>query len=135
MSTTTGDSVFDDTLNQALAVQLQQSPYLDVSDHLMGRSPDQPIVGEIARDLCERQDSKAMLTGSIAKLAIGVLFQPERDRCNTGEVLAEEQAAKKEDVLKVLLGNEAITIRGKLGIACLGAELRNSSGRERPHRH
>jgi len=120
----TGDTVFDDTLKQALAVLLQQSPYLKIpSDRkvattlrLMGRSPDQPIVGEVARDLCERVGSKAMLTGSIAKLANQYILSLKAINCNTGEVLAEEQAqaAKKEDVL-IVLGNEATTIRGKLG--------------------
>jgi hypothetical protein len=70
----TGDTVFDETLKQALAVQLQQSPYLKIlSDRkvattlrLMGRSPDQPIAGEIARELCERVGSNALLRDSKA---------------------------------------------------------------------
>ena len=68
----TGDPVFDETLKQALAVDLSQSPFLNiVSDRqmvatlrMMGRSPDQPATGEVAREICQRVQSKAMLAGS-----------------------------------------------------------------------
>src|SRR3989442_12143117 len=70
---TTGDAVFDGTLKQALAVQLGQSPFLNIfSDErvretlrYMGRSPDERVTNQVAREICERQGIKAMLTGSI----------------------------------------------------------------------
>jgi DNA-binding winged helix-turn-helix (wHTH) protein len=72
----TGDPVSDDTLKQALAMNLGQSPFLNIlSDRkvaatlrLMGRSPDQPVTGELARELCQRVGSKAVLAGSISTL-------------------------------------------------------------------
>ena len=70
---TTGDAVFDGTLKQALAVQLEQSPYLNVLPEsriqaalrLMGRSPDERVTSDVAREICVREGVKAMLTGSI----------------------------------------------------------------------
>ena len=72
----TGDAVFDDTLKQGLSVQLEQSPFLDlVSDRkvnatlkLMGRHAGDHLTPEVAREVCQRTGSKAMLTGSIAEL-------------------------------------------------------------------
>src|SRR5579859_7207292 len=73
---TTGDAMFDATLKQALAVQLEQSPYLTIlSDQrlrsalrFMGRSPDERVSNALAREVCEREGFKAMLSGSIATL-------------------------------------------------------------------
>ena len=73
---TTGDAVFDGTLKKALAVDLEQSPYLNVLSNqsvatmlkLMGREPDHRVTGEFARELCQRLGSKAMLAGVIANL-------------------------------------------------------------------
>src|SRR5207245_3870566 len=73
---TTGDSVFDGTLKQALAVQLEQSPYLNVTPEprirealrFMGRSSDERVTGEVGREICEREGIKAMLTGSMSSL-------------------------------------------------------------------
>src|SRR5207247_4813921 len=72
----TGDPVFDGTLKQALAVQLEQSPYLNVTPEsrirealkFMGRSSDERLTTDVAREICLRQNIKAMLTGSIASL-------------------------------------------------------------------
>ena len=73
---TTGETVFDGTLRQALAVQLEQSPYLHViADQrvqrvlrLMGRSPDERLTNALARDVCEREGVKAMISGSVSSL-------------------------------------------------------------------
>src|SRR5207302_11103959 len=69
---TTGDGVFDGTLKQALAVQLEQSPYLNILPQsriqqalrFMGRSPDERVTSDVAREICVRDGVKAMLTGS-----------------------------------------------------------------------
>src|SRR6185312_6896397 len=73
---TTGDPVFDGTLKQALAVQLEQSPYLNIVPdqtvrkalRFMGRAPDERVTGSVAREICERENISAMLGGSIAAL-------------------------------------------------------------------
>jgi eukaryotic-like serine/threonine-protein kinase len=72
----TGDAVFDDALKQALAVQLGQSPFLNIlSDrkaeetlHLMGRPSTERITRDVARELCIRTGSKAIVLGSISNL-------------------------------------------------------------------
>jgi serine/threonine protein kinase/Tfp pilus assembly protein PilF len=121
---TTGDSVFDDTLKQGLSVQLEQSPFLAlVSERrvnetlkLMGRPAGERLTPEVTREVCQRTGSKAMLTGSIAKLGSQYVIGLKALNCNTGDVLAEaqEQAASKEAVLKAL-DAAAISSRSKLG--------------------
>jgi DNA-binding winged helix-turn-helix (wHTH) protein/tetratricopeptide (TPR) repeat protein len=111
-SNTTGDSVFDGTLRQGLAVQLEQSPFLSlISDEriqqmlrLMGKPVDARLTPEIAREICERTASAAVLDGSIASLGSQYVLGLRAEDCRTGDVLAEEQvqAAKKEDVLNAL---------------------------------
>jgi len=120
----TGDAVFDDTLKQALAVDLGQSPFLNVlSDRkvaatlrLMGRSPDQPVTGQIAPELCQRVGSKAMLSGTISALGNEYVIGLNAINCATGETLVKQQveAHGKENVLKAL-GDAATGMRGKLG--------------------
>jgi serine/threonine protein kinase/tetratricopeptide (TPR) repeat protein len=120
----TGDGVFDDTLKQGLSVQLEQSPFLDlVSDNkvnqtlgMMGRPAGDHLTREVAREVCQRTGSKAMLTGSIAGLGSQYVIGLKAINCNSGDVLAEaqEQAAGKEGVLKAL-DVAAISLRSKLG--------------------
>ena len=120
----TGDPVFDDTLKQGLAVQLEQSPFLDlVSDRkvnatlkLMGRPAGDRLTPEITREVCLRTGSQAMLTGSIAELGSQYVVGLKALNCNTGDVLAEaqEQAAGKEAVLKAL-DRAAVSLRSQLG--------------------
>ncbi len=109
---TTGDAVFDGTLRQGLAVQLQQSPFLSlISDQriqptlrLMGQPADARLTPEIARQVCERTGSAAVLEGSIASLGSQYVLGLRAKNCRTGDVLDEEQAqaARKEDVLNAL---------------------------------
>jgi len=120
----TGDAVFDDTLKQGLSVQLEQSPFLalvserrvDETLKLMGRSPDERLTANVTREVCQRTGSKAMLTGSIARLGSQYVIGLKAVNCNTGDVLAEaqEQAAGKETVLKAL-DAAAVSLRSKLG--------------------
>ena len=97
---TTGDEVFDETLRRGLAVQLEQSPFLSlVSDQrirktvgLMGRPVDARLTPEIAREVCERTGSAAVLEGSIATLGTQYALGLRASNCRTGDVLDEEQA-------------------------------------------
>jgi len=120
----TGDPVFDDALKQALAVQLGQSPFLNIlSDrrveetlHLMGRSSTEKTTRDVARELCIRTGSKAFLVGSISKLGEQYVVGVDAVGCSTGDTLAKEQevAGTKGDVLNAL-GKAASSLRGKLG--------------------
>ena len=108
----TGDAMFDETLRQGLAIQLRQSPYLSlISDQriahtlrLMGQRADARLTPELARGLCERTGSAAILEGSIAPLGSQYVLTLQAKSCRTGDVLDQEQvqAAKKEDVLSAL---------------------------------
>jgi serine/threonine protein kinase/tetratricopeptide (TPR) repeat protein len=108
----TGDPVFDETLRQGLAVQLQQSPFLSlVSDDriertlaLMQQPPDARLTPEVAQGVCVRTASAAVLEGSIAALGSQYVLGLRAKHCTTGDILADEQAqaARKEDVLSTL---------------------------------
>ena len=121
---TTGDAVFDGALKQALAVQLGQSPFLNIlSDRkvgetlrLMGRQPSDRITQDVARELCVRTGSKAILLGSISNLGGQYVIGVDAIGCSSGDTLAKEQeeAGSKQDVLKAL-GKAASSLRGKLG--------------------
>jgi serine/threonine protein kinase/tetratricopeptide (TPR) repeat protein len=123
-SNKTGDPIFDDTLRQGLAAQLQQSPFLSlVSDQriqqtlrLMGRPPDAKLSPAIIADLCQRAGSKAYLSGSISNLGTQYVIGVNAVNCQTGDYLAQEQvtANGKENVLKAL-GEASTKLREKLG--------------------
>ena len=111
-SNSTGDSVFEGTLRQGMAVQLEQSPFLSlVSDariertlRLMGRPSDTRLTPELALEICERTGGAAVLEGSIARLGNQYVLALRAKNCRTGDVLDDEQAqaVKKEDVLNAL---------------------------------
>src|SRR3989454_674240 len=121
---TTGDPVFDGTLKQALAVQLEQSPFLNVfpqervRDTLryMGRSSDERLTPDLARQVCQREGIKAVLNGSIATIGSQYVVGVDAINCQTGDTLAREQIEvdKKEQVLGAV-GKAASSLRGKLG--------------------
>ena len=121
---TTGDPVFDDTLKQAIAVELGQSPFLNIlSDarmrttlKLMAKPRDTKLTPEVARDLCQRADAKAYVSGAIASLGSQYVIGLEAVNCKTGDVLAQEQVTtdSKEHVLRAL-GTSATKLRTKLG--------------------
>jgi serine/threonine protein kinase/tetratricopeptide (TPR) repeat protein len=120
----TGDPVFDDTLKQALSVSLRQSPFLNIlSDGrvaatltMMTRPPDTRLTNNVAREICQRTHSKAYIGGSISALGKEYVLGLRAASCETGDVLAEEQATadRKEAVLGAL-GNVAAKLREKLG--------------------
>ena len=109
---TTGDAVFDGTLKQALAVQLEQSPYLNILPEsrirealkFMGRSGDERVTRDVAREICLREGVKAMMLGSISSLGSHYVVTLEAVNAQNGDSLAREQveADSKEQVLKSL---------------------------------
>ncbi len=120
----TGDPVFDTTLNQALRVQLGQSPVLDIvsQQHLrqsleyLGRKQDDAITPQIAREIGEREGIKAILTGTIAPFGKDYLITLTAQNTATGDDIASEEATApdKEHVLNAL--NQVATgMRAKLG--------------------
>jgi DNA-binding winged helix-turn-helix (wHTH) protein/tetratricopeptide (TPR) repeat protein len=120
----TGDPVFDGTLKEAMAVDLDQSPYLNiVSDpkisealKLMGRDAGLPITGEAARDLCQRVNGNAMLQGSIANFGKQYVVVLTTTNCATGDSLGAEQfrVESKEKILPAL-DRAAASLRARLG--------------------
>ena len=121
---TTGDAVFDGTLRKALAISLEQSPFLNVFPEvkvrqtlqLMGRSPDQQMTNELAREICQRNGIKVMLTGSIANIGARYVIDLEPFNASTGDSIGGEeiQADSKEGVLDAL-GTASAKLRLKLG--------------------
>jgi tetratricopeptide (TPR) repeat protein len=121
---TTGDAVFDGTLKQALAVKLQESPFLNVvseqkvqeSLRFMEQPAEARVTPALGREICQRQNVKAMTTGEIASLGTSYVLTLNAINCQTGDSLArvQEQAASKEEVLKAL-GRAATALRGDLG--------------------
>jgi serine/threonine protein kinase/tetratricopeptide (TPR) repeat protein len=120
----TGDAVFDDTLKTALTVALNQSPFLNVLAEnrvaatlkLMTRPAGERLTLEVAREVCQRTDSKAYVAGSIASLGTAYVLGLKVVNCQTGDPLAQQQitAGAKEKVLNAL-GEAAAKLRGELG--------------------
>ena len=121
---TTGEPVFDGALGVALAVSLEQSPFIKVFPEdrardtlrLMERPTDQPITRSIAREIARREQLKALIAGSIASLGSHYVIALEAINTETGEAMAREQAeaTSKENVLTAL-GEATTRLREKLG--------------------
>ncbi|HSC45206.1 MAG TPA: protein kinase [Candidatus Acidoferrum sp.] len=121
---TTGDAVFDGTLKQALATQLEQSPFLNIVPEsqiqkalqYMGRPSGERITSEVGREICQRENIKAMMIGSIAGLGSHYVVQLKAVNSQTGDAIASEQVEveSKEQVLKGM-DRAATQIRQKLG--------------------
>jgi serine/threonine protein kinase/tetratricopeptide (TPR) repeat protein len=124
----TGDPLFDDTLKQATTLALQQSPFLStVSDEdvrstlkLMSRPPNSTLTPDIARELCQREGSKAYVAGAIGTLGSEYVLGLKAIDCQNGETLAREQvtAASRDKVLDAL-SQAATKLRAELGESLL----------------
>lgn len=120
----TSDPVFEGTLKEALAIQLEQSARLNILPDdrvretllLMARAPDEKVTDAVAREICQREGLKAVLGGSIVGLGTNYVLTLNAVNCGTGDSLAREQrqAASKEKVLATL-AEAASNIRVKLG--------------------
>jgi serine/threonine protein kinase/Flp pilus assembly protein TadD len=127
----TGDHIFDETLKQALSIQLGQSPFLNIlSDQkisetlrLMGRAASEPLSHQNAREICLRTGSKALLTGSISSMGDHYAIALEAADCQTGDSLAAAQAeaTSREKVLPALT-SAAAAMRTRLGESLTSVE-------------
>jgi eukaryotic-like serine/threonine-protein kinase len=120
----TGDAIFDDTLKDALGVALRQSPFLDIASdekvaatlRLMTKAADTRLTPQVAREVCQRSQSKAYVGGSIATLGSQYVIGLRAVNCANGNILAQEQttATSKEKILDAL-GSAVTKLRGELG--------------------
>jgi len=120
----TGEEIWDGVLKQALAIALEQSPYMNIFPEerarltlgLMGRKPEEPITRVLGREICQRRKLRVFLAGTIGKLGQGYTLTLEALDAQSGESLARtlEQATSQEQVLSAL-SRAAIAIRGKIG--------------------
>jgi DNA-binding winged helix-turn-helix (wHTH) protein/tetratricopeptide (TPR) repeat protein len=121
---TTGDPIFDGTLKQALSVKLAESPYFSIVPDTttrktlgsMGRSADERVVPPIAREVCQRENAKAVVGGSILNLGGKYVLDLDTTDCLTGASLAHQEieALDREQVLNKL-GQIIPPLRRKLG--------------------
>ena len=124
LENTTGDPDFDRVLNQALTIDLEQSPFLNLLSRSrtretlteMQRPLDAPLTPELAREICERRNAQAMLHGTIAKLGSQYVLILDADSCVSGKQIAgyKAEASSKEEVLRAL-DTAAARVRGELG--------------------
>ncbi|HUE87610.1 MAG TPA: winged helix-turn-helix domain-containing protein [Vicinamibacterales bacterium] len=121
---TTGDQIFDGTLRHAIAVELGQSPILNIVSEeriretlrYIGRSPDERVTRDLAREIAQRQGVKAVLIGSIASFGRNYVINLEVLSAASGETVAREQAeAESRERILARLGEAATRLRGKLG--------------------
>jgi tetratricopeptide (TPR) repeat protein len=121
---TTGEAIFDGTLREALAIQLEESPFLKVLGdeavrsnlRMMGRPSGERITSEIAREICQRENQKAMIGGSIAALGTSYVITLQSTNCRTGDTLVREQAdAKEKEQVLAAIAHAARRARQKLG--------------------
>ena len=121
---TTGDPVFDGTLRQGLAIQLEQSPFLKIMDEeqvqydlqLMSMARGERITNQIAHEICVRDGATATIGGSIASIGKSYVITLQAITCDGGATLAREQiqAQDKEHVVNAV-GTAATAMRAKLG--------------------
>lgn len=131
---TTGDAVFDDTLKQALAIQLEQSPFLNVLSEqkvddtlkLMGRESSERLTRQLTREVCLRSNSNALISGSIGSVGEHYLIALKAEDCQTGNTLASTsaEAVNRNQVLKAL-GEAGNQLRGALGESLASVEKFN----------
>lgn len=120
----TGEPTFDVGLKEALILELEQSPFLNLlpdrklSEALraMGRKADAPVTMDAARELCQKVGGKAVLGGTISRSSGHYLLQLTAIDCGSGAVLAQEEGdAVGEDGVLPVLSQASSKLRLALG--------------------
>ena len=120
----TGETVLNAALKQALAFGLEQSPYLNVLSEdrvrralrFMGKPAAEPVTDDVAREVCVRENARAMIAGSVAPVGSHFLIALQAVNCRTGDVLVREQAeTDRKETLVRALGSAATKMRRRLG--------------------
>lgn len=121
---TTGDPVFNGTIKQALMIDLEQSPFLNILSErraqdlrkLMRRPDNEPLAGDVALELCRRAGARAVISGSIASVGRLYVIGLTASDCLSGNLLLREQqrAEGKEQVLNAV-DRAAAGLRDRLG--------------------
>jgi preprotein translocase subunit Sec61beta len=132
---TTGDPVFDETLRQGLATQLEQSPFVRLVSQerlqgtlrMMGQPAEARLTLPLAREICQRTASTGVIEGSIASRDGRYVLGLRASVCHTGALLDEEETevARREDVLDAL-GSLARTFRIRVGESLATVEQHNT---------
>jgi DNA-binding winged helix-turn-helix (wHTH) protein/tetratricopeptide (TPR) repeat protein len=127
----TGDHEFDRTLNQALAIDLEQSPFINLLSRSriqetlveMQREKTTPLTAALAMEICERTNAQGTLRGTIAKLGTRYALILDADSCVTGKQIAgyNAEAGSKEEVLRAL-DTAAGHVRRQLGESAASLE-------------
>ncbi|MBL8205111.1 MAG: protein kinase [Blastocatellia bacterium] len=135
----TGEEIWDGTLKQALAVALEQSPYMNIFPEerardtlrLMNRSVDEPLTRATGREICQRRNVRALLIGTITKLERSYTVTLEATNAQSGETMARalETAAGRDEVLNAL-GHAAKDLREKLGESLVSLQKYDAPLRE-----
>lgn len=127
----TGDSSFDVVLRNALEIDLDQSPFLDVMSQpeemntlrLMGRDPETPLVSAVAREVCERSNRQVLISGSVANLGKRYLLALEASECSSGRILAGAKSeASSKDQMLAALDSASARLRHELGESAASLE-------------
>jgi tetratricopeptide (TPR) repeat protein len=105
-------------------VELGQSPFLNIVSEervretlrFIGRSPDERVTRDLAREVAQRQGVQALLIGSIANLGRHYVISLEAVSAARGETVAREQVeAENRERILARLAEAATRIREKLG--------------------
>lgn len=130
----TGDPVFDGTLRRGMAVALDQSPFLSLVSEvrirhtlsLMGMPANTRLTPELARQVCERLGSAAVLDGAVARIGAQYVLSLHAANCDTGATLddEQEQVGRKEDILDAL-SQIATRFRRRAGESLAAIERHN----------
>ncbi|WP_158791197.1 winged helix-turn-helix domain-containing protein [Granulicella sp. L60] len=120
---TTGDPVLDRSLVDALRIDLSQSPFVSVvpatavqSTLTQMHKADEPMTEAVAREVCERTNSQAVLAGKIARVGREFLLTEQASSCVDGSVIgAAKREVESTEHLPREIDGLAESLRQKLG--------------------